>query len=100
MYPSYKLKESGEGIAVSIHVLTKIEAETVPELFRPKFIQEGKVVVHEGLNEKHFMTPEKAAKHTITSECFVSFSNKTSEQDDYHGMASDLFTSAYKFSRK
>lgn len=46
------------------------------------------------------MTPEKASKHTITGECFVTFSNNTAEQDDYHGMATDLFTSAYKFSRK
>lgn len=46
VYPSYKLRESGEGITVNIHVLTKNEADAVPELFRPKFINEGKVVVY------------------------------------------------------
>ena len=46
------------------------------------------------------MTPKKAKKHKLDDLSFVDFSKKVQEIEDFYGIASDMFMSAYKFSRK
>lgn len=101
-FPTYQLIcEPEPETLVRIYVLTMEESEQVPELHRPKFKSQGKVVVcGEGLIENHYVSSCKASTYTITVDSFVNFSAGVSKLDDYWGIASDLLTSAYKFTRK
>ena len=80
--------------------MTAADAEQVPELWREDFKNDGRVTVHEGKKETHFLTPKHAAKHCLSKECSVDFSESSQKEADYFGFASALLSSAYKFQRK
>lgn len=100
VYPTYKLAPSHDGILNIIHVISNDEADHVPEVYKKKFMNDGKVTVHKELEETHYVNVEKSSKFPITSNSFVKFSNAVSQLPDYQGYASDILTNAYKFARK
>ena len=66
VYPSYTLAcHRPEGVETTYNVLTLDEASSVPELYREKFVKNGKVTVHDGLCQTHYLDAKNAKKTAI-----------------------------------
>ena len=98
--PSYSTAEKAAEQKLIILVLTKDESSLVPELWREDLEKSQQVTHHDGKFRHVFLTPKKAEKFAVTEDCFVEFSPKVQELDNYLGVASDLLCKAHKFVRK
>jgi hypothetical protein len=72
----------------------------IAEDFRKDFEESGQATIHQGKSKTTYSTPAKCAKLTLGAHSSVSFSEKASQEKDYFGFASDLLSTAYKFTRK
>ena len=99
--PTYEVVDSRpENVKIAYHVLTKDEADQVPEGLRDTFVSDGHA--HNVSNcgkQNHYFTPKKISANPITKDTYVEFSKKVGETCDYLGAASDLLA-CHKYSRK
>jgi len=96
--PVYQIVEEGDYNGTKYSVLTKNDHESLPESLREAFLSDGSVTHAE--TKTTYLTPEKAAKTTISSNVRVSVSSSSADSVDYLGNISEFLSSAYKFSRK
>lgn len=69
-----------------ITVLTKQEAELVPEDYRADFVKSGEVTVSNGKKQQSFITKIKGIK--INDDTLVEFSPEVQALPNYFGIAS------------
>jgi leucyl aminopeptidase len=96
--PVYQVVEEGDYNGNTYSVLTRTEHELVPEALREAFLADGTATHAE--TKTTYLTPEKAAKTTISASVRVAVSSGSADSSDYLGSISDFLSSAYKFSRK
>lgn len=98
--PVYQLVEEAEYQGNAHIVLTTHEHEQVPEDLRETFVKDHHATHTHGKHTTVYLTPEKAAKTTISSDTRVSISKGSGELPDYLGLLTDFLSSAYRFNRK
>jgi hypothetical protein len=82
----------------NIKILLISESNLLPENIQQEFLKEG---IYISDNSKHvFLTPKKINKFTLDKNSYVEYSKGVEKLDNYLGVASDLLTLSYSFSRK